>query len=140
MGPVSKRIRAEAPPEPSLQGCGHVVGQRPIRLPGGAGCGFGPLALPAARLAEGPEQHRRATRPAPVEVRDPVVGALAVGAHEHLLVIDDAALPRARALAGIGLASAAVVAGHGATYSSASAFWYAARSRASPSAVRTVHR
>jgi hypothetical protein len=47
--------------------------------------------------------HRRAARLALVEVSRPVVRRLAVRAHEHLLVLDDTAFPRARALAWVDL-------------------------------------
>src|SRR3954454_898288 len=99
--------------EPAPKRGGHVVRQRVVgATPGGRRRLPRPRALPAPGLPQCPDQHRRAARRTPVEVGDPVVGALAVGAHEHLLVIDDATLPGAGTLARIRLPGAAVVTGH----------------------------
>src|ERR1043166_8598009 len=111
MGPRRQDRRASAP-EPPAKRRGDVVRQRHILAATGSAGLLGPRTLPAAGLAKRPDEHCRPARPAAVEVSGPVVGRLAVGTHEHPLVADHAPLPRAPALARIGLSRAAAVARH----------------------------
>src|SRR3954469_8224670 len=111
--PAAVRIRPLSGAEPAPKGGRDVVRQRVVGAATRRGYRLlGPRALPATRLPQRPDEHRRAAGRTTVEIRHPVVALLAVGADQHLLVRDDPALPRARTLAGIGLPGAAVVAGH----------------------------
>src|SRR5690348_6631714 len=106
MGPERRRTTTPAKDtagstlEPAPKRGRHVVGERGVTRP------FRRMhdrlrvgALPAPSLPQRPDQHRRPAGLAPVEVSYPVMRRLAVGAHQHLLVLDHAALPRTRAFA-----------------------------------------
>src|SRR3954453_14207674 len=111
--PAAVRIRPMSWVEPAPKGGGDVMRQRVVGAATRRGDRLlGPRALPATGLPQRPYEHRRAAGRTTVEIRDPVVGLLAVGADQHLLVGDDPAFPRARTFAGVGLPGAAVVAGH----------------------------
>src|SRR4051812_46309524 len=103
MGPRGPGYGATSPPEGALQRSGNIVSEAAVARWRRTRRGLGPRALAAQGLAQRADQHRRAARPTPVEIRAPVVRDLAPGADEHLLVRDDPALPRARSLPGIRL-------------------------------------
>src|SRR3954447_3329868 len=121
MGPPGQDT-ADSAAEAPAQRRRHVSGQvAVVALPSRARAHFRERAGPAPGLPQRPHEHRRPARLAVVEIGGPVVRLLALRADEHLLVGDDAALPRARPLTGIGLARPAAITRHG--YSSARAFW-----------------